>query len=203
MLKKVLITILILVACSASAFVLVGCMPKKDVELTMDEIIANTKEEFFNQDGTWKKEVWEYRQAMNPNREIPDEITGFEVQFLKDEKGKETWYLVEFEPEGNIVGARNQKWRSIYSSTSVYKYLNIPKNERYVIDVASGPTIYCTMYNGYLIKLRYESLLKKGITEYNGNDIASYTEYFNYDTYHFEWILRSELEKEGGRTNES
>ncbi len=211
--KKFLSIIIICVLLSLSLVSLVGC--KEDYlcphgydkrndggrclicnpypePLTLEEIEANIQEEYFNDDGTWRKEVWEYKHALNPQFEMPEEITGFEVQYLKDEDGDESWYLFEFEPTCYIVGARNQKWLNYSWKQSYYKILNIPKEERYIYDYYGE--ILCTKYNGYLVQIGYDVRVKNGEKIFNGRDITLYTKYFNYEKHSWEWILRSELE---------
>ncbi len=59
------------------------------------------------------------------------------------------------------------------------------------------------MYNGYIISLKVDQYLNNGVTEVNDKNIILYTQYYDYETKRMQWILRSELENEGGNTNEN
>lgn len=111
----------------------------RDTPLTREEIEAYVRKTYFNEDGTAKREIWESKV---PSSDYPyeyEDITGFEVEFIKGINGEKHFYLVEFEPTGFFWGnihyepdSPNGVYGAFTYRQSPFKILNIDKEERYL-----------------------------------------------------------------------
>ncbi len=101
---------------------------------SIEDVEKFVNSNYYNKDGTPKLEIWEEefknQTSSNINLVVPEKITGFDVQFITDEEGKSSWFLVEFLPigSGNIIGSTNRKWISFSLGMSIYEELCILKD---------------------------------------------------------------------------
>ncbi len=228
--KRVLVIILLIAILCTSIFVFLGCTPNIDTTKTtcehgrdlntdggrchqcyplvspmsIDEIEEYVKGKYFKYNDTMKREFWEHKTLTRPDVEIPDRVTIGEIQFLKNVDENEDYYLVELEPYGHILGARNQAWVNFSVDQSYYKMLQVPNDNRYLFRLDQVNLIMMKKYNGYLVDLYYDYCAINPTAEYyDGKDPVLYTQYYNPNAqYYREWILRSELELEGGTKDE-
>ncbi len=188
------------------------CNPYPD-PWSIEEIEEYVREKFFNEDGTAKMSYWNNSiKGYDPKYTeipieddfinlypLPTEITGFDVQFIKDVDGEETYYLVEFEPSGYIIGKRDQTVISFYYYPSPYKILNVDSDNRYAV-FRNSTAAY---YKGKLINLGIEAFKNTSKLYSVTRDPNVYYYHYDFEQGKFVWAPRSELEQEGGSADEN
>lgn len=109
----------------------------KDHYLDKDEIDEWVRSRYFYENGEAKRYFWENSAAAyynNPYHYEYEEVTDYEITFIKNIYEENTVFLVEFEPSGFIYGTRNLRFYSfLYHHPSPFKLLDIPKEDRYYV----------------------------------------------------------------------
>ena len=106
-----------------------------------DEIAEFVRNRFYDENGNVNTSYWETpATSYFYSCEVPEEITNFEISYLKDAlSGKDSYFLVEFEQRGHIVGNRTKRKNSTNGFPSyrfcpfesIYKILEVPFEDRY------------------------------------------------------------------------
>jgi len=169
MIKKLIYVLLSLVL-TFTIFALVGCKPESESvnktggdleskeefhEMTIEEIRQKTQERFYDENGNL--DTWQWENSANTPGLYPfvmPEITGFDVQIIKNLYGMEVWYLVEFEPTGFFYGLTTKEF-GVYDFMhypSPFKLLNIEKDNRYC-----NWRTFATMRDGELVEISDEA----------------------------------------------
>lgn len=123
--------------------------------MTLDQIKERAEKELIARN--WKSirksgySLYTRRPFQTPYKDI--KVTGFDIQYLKDINGENTWFLIEFYPTGSFHGLTNQpssgNLKGFYSDyPSIFKVLGIEKDNRYC-----DYFHLATMINGRLISL--------------------------------------------------
>ena len=95
------------------------------------------KSKYFTEDGEANAYFWEMAAALyynNPYKYEYEEVTDYEITFIKNINEGYTVFLVEFEPSGFLYGLRDLSFYSfLHHHPSPFKYLDIAPEDRYYV----------------------------------------------------------------------
>ena len=111
--------------------------PPHDHDLSVAELDEWVKSKYFTEDGEANAYFWEMAAALyynNPYKYEYEEVTDYEITFIKNINEGYTVFLVEFEPSGFLYGLRDLSFYSfLHHHPSPFKYLDIAPEDRYYV----------------------------------------------------------------------
>lgn len=197
--KKKLVSILSAIVMLTVIFLFAGCnipnnnqngaLQRRETPMTVEEIREMIQKRYFNEDGSVNKDRWQVHGYF-PQSELEaflnQEITGFDVQIIKNAEGKEESFLVEFEPTGHAVGS--VWWEQVGDFNiypSAFKTLKVEEDNRYLFPFLQW-WAYATMVDGELIEINKVGLAR--ISEYwNEKYCGGIISVYNFEKQWFDW----------------
>ena len=174
---KTSVTVILLVTILMSMTLLIGCGTNNynnntNANLTKEDIETAVIEQFINDDGTYKQQLWGMANSVTQFRDelyknIQDvasnkvKITGHKVYSIRSLENEYSFYLVEFEPMGHWIIEKNGGFSEdgFYPYSSPFKLLNLDMNECFLeAPGAKGVQMgcnYATMINNELVEISH------------------------------------------------
>ena len=173
---KTSVSVILLATILMSMTFLIACGTKNNnntkATLTKEDIETAVIEEFINDDGTYKQQLWGMANSVTQFKDelyenIQDvasnevKIIGHTIYSIRSLENEYSFYLVEFEPMGHWIIEKNGGFSEdrFYPYSSPFKLLNLDMNECFLeAPGAKGVQMgcnYATIINNELVEISH------------------------------------------------